>query len=153
MTEADLEVLSRFESVWERVLSGNAPEAAPRWEAWEPLLQGVYDHACCCRMLSRRTAGREKERLISLAREAKRVLGELQTVYFLETGDIFLTKENCNFASYTPYNLRKLWKNAINLAGDLQNAAEADGTPFGEAAETMKGQAEVLKGLIARSLQ
>lgn len=153
MTEADLEVLRNFEAVWERVMTGASAEPVPRWAAWEPLLQSVYEHWQNCQMMSRRTAGMEKYCLHRLAEETKEVFNHLQTDYFLETGDIFLTREMRNFASCTPYNLRKLWKNAIKLARDLQNAIDEDGTSFEKAAETIYRQADVLKDLIYQSLR
>ena len=150
MTDADLEVLSRFEVVWERVLSGKAAESASPYTSWEPVLQGLWELERGYEALSRRAAGREKQRLQCLAAETRAMFDGLHTAYFLETGDIFLTKDVCDFASYIPYNLRKLWKNAVNLAELLQKGEKP---LWNRQAETIRRQIETIEELTRNALQ
>lgn len=153
MTEADLEVLSRFETVWARVMTGKRSERASQTTQWESLLQGVYAQWRGCRALGRRASGAEQRRMLALAREAGSLYHRLETEYFLKTGDIFITSDGPDFASYTPYNLRKLWNHATKLAESLQNASEEDKQLFSEAAALMNAQGDALKGLIRDCLR
>ena len=88
-----------------------------------------------------------------LAAEAREAFGLVQTECFLETGDVFHGGLVCNFASYTPYNLRKLCKNAVNLAGLLQKAKEEGCLPVGDAGKCITDHEKVLKELLRQCLQ
>ena len=153
MTQEDLDVLAGFGAVWERV-SGeriDAPNASG--VTWEELLQGIYDHWQGCASLGSRAVGVHRTRLLGLAGMARALFRRLQTEYYLETGDVFAAAVVCDFASYTPYNLRKLCKNAVKLAELLQKA-EADGClPVGETKNHIVDHEKVIKSLLADCLQ
>lgn len=153
MTAEDLAVLSRFEAVWERVMTGKTSEPDGQGMELETILQELYALRRGYLSLGCAASGRERACLRALAEETKSLFDGLQTEYFLETGDIFLTMESCDFASYTPYNLRKLWKNAIKLAELLQNSSLAAAAPYKDTAESLQCQAGKLKQLLRQSLK
>lgn len=150
MTEADLMVLESFESVWARVQAGKA-EVPPEGQAsLEPVLQGLYDLWRGYTAVGAAASGRMRRCLQSLGTETRSMFRELQTGYFLEKGDIFIPSETTNFASCTPYNLRKLWKNAVNLAELLQKAEEP---LWNRQAETIRRQIDIIEELTRNALQ
>ena len=153
MTQADLEVLSRFGAVWERVSGERIADSPVPSVAWEDVLGGLYGHWQGCKKLSRCAAGRHAGRLRCLAKEAARLFNMAQTAYFLETGDIAQVAANENFASYTPYNLRQLYQNAVKLAELLQKTREADGLSVEDARETVGKHGEVLRELLSECLK
>ena len=150
MTEADLMGLEAFESVWARVQAGKAEVSPEGQSSLEPVLQGLYDLWRGYTAVGAAASGRMRRCLRSLGTETRSMFRELQTGYFLEKGDIFIPSETTNFASCTPYNLRKLWKNAINLAERLQNAEDPVCGPF---ADTVRRQTDTLLKLIRNALK
>ena len=129
MTKEDLEVLANFGAVWERVSGASLGEAERQGDTWAELLQGLEQHWQGCRQLSVLAVGSHGKRLQKLAREAERLFRRVQTERFLEAGDLVYGGENLIFASYTPYNFRKLCKSAVKLAEHLQKAEEDEGFP------------------------
>ena len=153
MTQEDLAVLAGFGAVWERV-SGQRLEAPPAPSvAWEDVLDGLYEYWKDCGSLAARAVGGCRMRLLCLAAEAKEAFRRLQTEYFLETGDVFVAAVVCNFASYTPYNLRKLCKNAVKLAGLLQKGSEEGCLPVADAGKCLARHEEIIKALLTECLQ
>ncbi len=153
MTQEDLDVLAGFGAVWERV-SGERIDSPPvSCVTWEDVLDGLYRHFHGCRGLAAGAVGEPRRRLMRLSAETKRLLRRLETEYYLETGDIFISVNEESFASYTPYNLRKLCKNAVNLAGLLQKGAENRELSVGDAWKTVSDHAQVLKSLLGACLQ
>ena len=153
MTQADLEVLSGFADVWERVSGQRLGEVASEAVRWEAVLQGLLDHALGCGGLARYAAGAHRRKLLALAKEAEGIFRRLHTAYFLETGDIFLGETQAEFASYTPYNLRKLCKNAVKLAQCLQKAEREGNLPVEDAGEIVMGHENALKELLGACLR
>ena len=153
MTQEDLAVLENFGTVWERV-SGQHLER-PREDAvtWEMLLGALEAYWRGCGRLSVLARGSHRSRLIRLAAEAREAFGLVQTECFLETGDVFCGGLVCDFASYTPYNLRKLCKNAVKLAGLLQKAKEEGCLPVGDAGKSITDHERVLKELLGECLR
>ncbi len=153
MTQEDLAVLAGFNRVWERV-SGQRIDSAPAAFAdWEDVLNGVYGHWRSCVSLSAWAVGMPRKRLIGLAGEARELFRNLQTEYFLETGDIFQPRMSENLASYTPYNLQKTYKNAVKLAERLQKAAEACNVSVGDAGGIITDHENALKELLRDCLR
>ena len=153
MTEEDLRVLQSFGAVWERVSGERIACEDEQSVTWQQLLQGVFDHWRDCAGLAKCAHGRQRRTLLCMAEAARAIYRELQTEYFLETGDVFISVNGENFASYTPYNLRKTWKNAVELAKLLQRAENAGCLPVKDAGKTVSDHAEGLKGLISCCLQ
>ena len=152
MREEDLAVLAEFDAVWQRVQHGKQPERETAMD-WGDLLRGMYDQWKWLGDLARCSCGEVKYTLSRLAAQAHRCFSDLQTACFLDTGDVFTACETCNFASCTPYNLRKLYQNAEKLAGLLQNASMHDDCALVSAASAMERQCVCLRGLIRRALQ
>ena len=153
MREADLAVLAGFDAVWQRVQQGKSNAEENRQMQWGELLQGMYDQWKWLGDLAKCSSGEVRQMLLSLRAEARRCFCGLQTACFLDTGDIFVTAETCNFASCTPYNLRKLYQNAEKLAGLLQNASMQEDCAIIFAASAMERQKLCLRQLISRALQ
>lgn len=135
MEQRDLEVLSRFEEVWQRVQHGKEETTEPTYEDVKALMDGLHYQWKGCRQLAFCTCGREKARLLALSERIKKQFSALQLQYYLETGDIHCSGVSPNFASYTPYNLRKLWQSTVenegrikkcNLNGNLHLVAEME---------------------------
>ncbi|MBQ3257570.1 MAG: hypothetical protein IJA67_09170 [Oscillospiraceae bacterium] len=153
MTQEDLEVLAGFGAVWERVSGQHIETEAVSKLSWEELLCALHDYWVGCRELANCAAGTHRRRLLALAGEAKTLFQSMQTEYFLDTGDIFVSVNEKSFASYTAYNLRKLYKNAVNLAELLQKAEEAGCLPVGDAGSTAARHKAQLKKLLGECLQ
>lgn len=157
MEQRDLEVLSRFEEVWQRVQHGRGEETEREYRDVEAVMDGLHYRWKGCRQLAFCTCGREKARLLTLSEEIKKQLLRLQLHYYLETGDIHCSDTLSNFASYTPCNLRKLWQSTVeneemikkcNLNGNLRLVAELQSMD----AEFHRQKAE-LEALIGALLQ
>ena len=148
MTQEDLDVLAGFSSVWERVSGERLESASVPSVTREEILNGLYAHWRNCTSLAVCAVGTQRKRLLELAEAAKELYQSLQTEYFLETGDIFATVIGKSFASYTPYNLRNSYKNAVELAELLQRAEDTCSVPVGDAAKTIKFHGSTLKALL-----
>ena len=148
MLEEDLAVLAGFDAVWQRVLLGKSDAEQDNGQQWAELMQGMYDQWQGLRCVAQCACGSVRHRLFCLCAEARRSFCALQTACFLDTGDIFVTAETCNFASCTPYNLRKLYKSAAKLAERLQKAEQDEGFPLDGAWETIVRHGESLKELL-----
>ena len=128
MTKADLELLGRFEEVWARVQSGRSESEPAKGDPWrERVMQGLHELAHGCRSMSAVACGSMKISLQKSAVCTGRMLRELQTEYFLETGDLFQCTDAGNFASCTLSNLRKLWRTAVDLQGEIPNDGKYEG--------------------------
>ena len=153
MREEDLAVLAGFDAVWQRVLSGKGQTEQTGAVKWEPLLQGMYDQWKQLDGMARCSRGGERDALAHLSEQARSCFCELQTACFLDTGDVFVTAKTCNFASCTPYNLRKLYQDAVNLARLLQRAKEEGCLPVEDAGKCITDHERVLKELLRECLQ
>lgn len=158
MEQTDLEVLSRFEEVWQRVQQGKpAQQTQPEHGGVEMLMDRLHYQWCGFRQLAACTCGTEKHRLLGLAEGIKKQFLRLQLEYFLKKGDIYITGDSPNFASYTPYNLRKLWQSTVenvetmkkcNLNDDVCFVAESS-----EMEELFRQQKREIETLICMLLR
>ena len=153
MLEEDLAVLAGFDHVWQRVQSGKQQTVTASDDCPRELMQGMYDQWKWLGELAKCSCGEVRDTLSCLCAQTHRCFRELQTACFLDTGDVFVTTQTCNFASCTPYNLRKLYQNAEKLAGLLQNASMKEDCAFQLAASVMERQRVCLRRLICRALQ
>lgn len=153
MTQEDLEVLAGFGAVWARVSGQHIETETEPKLSWEELLRALHDYWAGCRELANCAAGTHRRRLMELAGEAKSLFQTVQTEYFLDRGDVFVSVNEKSFASYTPYNLRKLYKNAVNIAGLLQKAREEEWLPEAAAENMIAAHKNVLKGLLRECLR
>lgn len=153
MNQTDLEVLSRFEEVWRRVQRSSAVSAEERDTGIKELMDSLCYQWNGCRQLAMCACGREKTCLLSLSEQIKKQYRLLQLHYFLKEGDVYFSDASPNFASYTPYNLRKLYKNAVNIAGLLQKAREEEWLPEAAAENMIAAHKNVLKGLLRECLR
>lgn len=135
MGSTDFEVLSHFEEVWLRVQHGQTERKDSREAALEALMDGLHFQWSGTRQLAKCTCGAEKRCMQELSERIKKQFYVLQLYYFLKTGDIYHSSVSPNFASYTPYNLRKLWQSTVeneerikkcNLNGNLHPVAEIE---------------------------
>ena len=55
---------------------------------------------------------------------------KIQRYYFLKTGDVYFADATANFASYTPYNLRKLWQITVENGEMLKKCNLNDDAVF-----------------------
>ena len=152
MEKEDLAVLAGFEAVWQRVQQAGGGDKAAARDPRESLLQRLYEQWRGLEALSCRCCGGMKGALCREAAVARYWFGRLQTACFLDGGDIWTPCKTCNFASCTPYNLRKLYQNAEKLAEDLQNARRGEGDIMAGAASAMERQTRQLELLIGRML-
>ena len=121
MNVEELEILERFDRVWERVQSGGCAEEAPNADGERQLMDTLwllYRGAVC---LSKQTSGQMKRELLSLAGQVQPVFCRLQVRWFLVTGDIYMPTEAYDFASSPLLNLRNMWQNARRVTENLQN--------------------------------
>ena len=153
MTQEDLAVLAGFGAVWERVSGQRVEISHEPSVSWAELLGELERYWQGCRKLAALAHGSHRSRLMRLAAEARKVLSMARTECFLDTGDVFHGGLVCDFASYTPYNLRKLCKNAVNLAGLLQKAAEEGCLPVEDAGKCLTDHERVLKELLRECLR
>lgn len=153
MTQEDLAVLAGFEAVWERVSGQPLEKNREPSVSWAELLEELERYWQGCRKLAALAHGSHRCRLERLTAEARKALSMARTECFLETGDICHGKLVCDFASYTPYNLRKLCKNAVKLAGLLQKAKEEGCLPVEDAGKCITDHERVLKGLLGECLR
>lgn len=157
MEQHDLEVLSRFEEVWRRVQQKEPEEKETADHVLEPLIDGLVYQWRGCRRLAACTCGTEKARLLALSDRIKKQIRTLQLQYFLKEGDVYFSEADPNFASYTPYNLRKLWQSTVknaeriktcNLNGNSDLVAELQGMDT-----EMQSQKSELEALISGLLR
>ena len=153
MTQEDLAVLAGFDAVWERVSGQPLEKVHEPSVSWTELLGELERYWQGCRKLAALAHGSHRSRLMRLAAEARKALSMARTECFLDTGDVFHGELVCNFASYTPYNLRKLCKNAVNLAGLLQKAAKEGCLPVEDAGKCLTDHERVLKELLRECLR
>ena len=153
MTQEDLDVLAGFGAVWERV-SGQRLEQTPTPSVTrEEVLQGLYDHWWDCAGLAVWAVGPRKKQLLRMAGEARDLFRRGQTECYLDTGDVFQPVMHGNLASYTPYNLQKLYKNAMKLADCLQKQQGTCSVFVEDAWKTVSAHAETAKKLLMDCLQ
>lgn len=157
MEQRDLEVLSRFEEVWQRVQHGKEETTKPTHEDIEAVMDGLHYQWKGCRQLAFCACGREKARLLALSEGIKKQFLGLQLQYYLETGDIHCSETSPNFASYTPCNLRKLWQSTVeneerikkcNLNGNLHLVAKIQA--MDAQLRRQKSELEALLGALLR---
>lgn len=130
MNQRDLEVLSRFDDVWQRVQNQSAPRSCEEIGLLETSMDGLeYLHSGYCQ-LARRAAGETRRRLNRLSEHTAKCFSRLQFRYFLETGDLYNGATSVNFASYTLVNLRILWQSASEYREKLQKANLKDASTF-----------------------
>ena len=153
MTQEDLAVLAGFDAVWQRVSGQPLEKVHEPSVSWTELIGELERYWQGCRRMSILARGSHRYRLERLTAEARKALSMARTECFLDTGDVFHGEVVCNFASYTPYNLRKLCKNAVNLAGLLQKAAAEGCLPVEEAGKCLTDHARVLKELLRECLR
>ena len=153
MTQEDLAVLAGFDAVWERVSGQHLEKVHEPSVLWTELLGELERYWQGCRRMSILARGRHRYRLERLTAEARKALCMARTECFLDTGDVFHGELVCDFASYTPYNLRKLCKNAVNLAGLLQKAKEEGCLPVEDAGKCLTDHERVLKELLGECLR
>ena len=153
MREEDLAVLADFDRVWQRVQQEKGQTEEKPSVCWQELLQGMYDQWKWLGDMTKCSHGEVRDVLNTLCKQARRCFCELQTACFLDTGEVCVTAQTCNFASCTPYNLRKLYQNAEKLAGLLQNASMQQDCAFVLATSVIERQRVCLRRLICRALQ
>ena len=153
MTQEDLDVLAGFGAVWERVSGQRLEQTAELAVTREEVLQGLYDHWRDCGGLAVWAAGPERNRLLRMVGEARELFRRGQTECYLATGDVFQPVMHGNLASYTPYNLQKLYKNAMKLADCLQKQQGTCGVFVEDAWKTVSAHAETIKILLMDCLQ
>ena len=153
MTQADLDVLAGFAEVWERVSGERIPSPQSASVTLGEVLEGLYGHWQGCAALAVWAVGMHRKRLLGLVSEAEALFRRVQTECFLESGDIFQGELVMNFASYTPYNLRKVCKNAMELAERLQKGQETCSVSVGNAVEMLVSHGEALKELLQECLR
>lgn len=158
MNQADLERLSSFSAVWQRV-QGNADtqEVPQKQKDMITLLDGANYAWSGYAALANVSYGETRQKLIRLARETKTVFQQLQVQYFLQEGDTYTAGQTANFASYTSYNLRNLWQNTTNLAQICDGMPVDDcltyGWGFSCIRETFLQHARTLEQLLLQSFQ
>lgn len=157
MEQRDLAVLSRFEEVWRRVQHGKEDPMECGCGDIEAVMDGLCKQWKGCCQLAACTGGKEKICLATLSRRCKELFRTLQLHYYLETGDIYCADASLHFASFTLYNLRKLWQITVengkrlkkcNLNGDLHLVAD-----FPSMEAELQYQKTELEGLIKGLLQ
>ena len=153
MTEEDLAVLANFAAVWQRVSGERVLLPAGGKLTWEEILQELQDYCHGCSQLAHFACGSHRKCLQRLATEAKGVFCRAQTEWFLQDGDLVYGVQEGIFASYTPYNLRKLYKSAAKLAERLQKAERDEGFPLDGAWAVIVRHGESLKELLQGCLQ
>lgn len=157
MGSTDFEVLSHFEEVWQRVQRGQTERKESREAALEALMDGLHFQWSGTRQLAKCTCGAEKRCMQELSERIKKQFYVLQLYYFLKTGDIYHSSVSPNFASYTPYNLRKLWQSTVENAETLKNCNLNDDldlvAELREMEEEIERQKMEIKELIGRLLR
>ena len=113
MKQPDIGALSRFEAVWQRVQNEKTLPQKTEIRNMEALMDGIYDRMTGCRSLAEQADGCAGKRMTELCEQLGRRYSRLQLLYFLETGDVYFARCTTKFASYTPYNLRKLWQTTV----------------------------------------
>lgn len=151
MEQRDLQVLAGFDAVWQRVMEGRAPETGAPGQGQETL-ELVYRAHRGYATLAQYSRGQIQRELRCLQKEARQAVRELQTAYFLRTGEVYHPAKTENFASCTMDNLRKMWKNACELRENLQGVLQDDGHPSQQAGRgclpLLKAHPERLEQLI-----
>ena len=153
MTQEDLAVLAGFDAVWERVSGQPLEKVHEPSVSWTELLGELERYWQGCRKLTALAHGSHRCRLERLTAEARKALSMARMECFLDTGDVCCGELACNFASYTPYNLRNSCKNAMKLAEHLQKAEETCGVAVGDAWKTVSSHGDILKILLKECLQ
>ena len=158
MQQRDLEWLSGFDTVWQRVMAGEScAVGGDSTGELEQLMEEVYYAWNGYRQLARCSCGWLQCRLQELCREAREVFRGLQTEYFLQTGELYHPPESEIFASCTISNLRKLWKNASEVTKKLHSVQRNDGGAQGErlqaAEELFASHQDRLRCMIGQLMQ
>lgn len=153
MNQTDLEILLHFEEIWSRVRKGNE-SISPRSECdVETMMTLLWEYMWGCLRLGQRICGEPRRQLSEMHHQLKKRYARLQLRWFLRTGDIHFAGNEMIFASYTPYNLRKLCKNAVKLAGLLQKGSEEGCLPVADAGKCLARHEEIIKALLTECLQ
>ena len=139
----DLTGLSSFETVWQRVQNGKTEEKVAPYADLERLMDGICSLVKDTRRLGELACGEERKCLQEQARRMKKRYDRLQVYLFLMTGDLRFSDHTAKFASYTPYNLRKLWQITVENADLLKkcNLHESEGL----VAELQRTEAELVQ--------
>lgn len=157
MDQTDLEILRNFEQVWQRVQKEKTQQTENDDQALEALLDGLGSWWLSSRKLACLTCGTQKNCLMELSNRMKKQYDRLQLHYFLKKGDIYFCNSTWNFASYTPYNLRKLWLSIVEnekfLKKCMLNEGEEVMTMFEDMKKELSAQKIELELLIGTLLQ
>ena len=159
MMEQDRAVLSRFDSVWARVMPGpSAPETSGRDEA--KLLRMMIDQTAASASVLTALAQRERCRaakLQTLACARKRMVLQLQGAYYLVTGERHAPGASCAVRHESAACLRCLWHTSRNLAAHARIAAADTDEPLlqtlcAELAALLEDQQPALEQLVCAVL-
>ena len=157
MNQTDLEILSHFEEIWSRVRKGNE-SISPRSECdVETMMTLLWEYMWGCLRLGQRICGEPRRQLSEMHHQLKKRYARLQLRWFLRTGDIHFAGNEMNFASYTPYNLRKLWQTNVQNTEMAEKCKLHEDMEFAEEIQEMKEevlrQRAILEDLIGKCLR
>ena len=157
MLEQERETLSRFESVWARVMPGSAPAQAASGEDDAHMLRTMIDQtaaaadvlsALACRM------GCHASQLRALACARTQIARQLQGAYYLVTGERHTPGARCAVRQESAACLRCVWLSSRSLADRARHASASSEEPllqtlYTELAALLDAQQPVLEQLVS----
>ena len=153
----DLESLSHFAQVWERVTGASCPLPMSGAPLEERLMDRLYTMWQGYRCMGLGAVGGTRHTLLQLAEEARNCFRALQTERFLQGGEVYHPSKTCNFASCTMSNLRKMWEDACEMTEMLHSVAVDAGNPYAEtckiAESVMHRHRDRLRCMISRCMK
>lgn len=156
MESADLIGLMNFEAVWQRVQNEKADTKIESAKQLERLIELTYERMCGSKRLAQLTCGGERKRLMQLSECLKKRYVRWQLLCFLMTGEVHFASCDANFASYTPYNLRKLWQSTVENAELIEKCNFPENMNFlaelDRSREELACERKLLEDLITRLL-
>ena len=144
MLEQERETLSRFESVWARVMPGSAPAQAASGEDDAHMLRTMIDQ----------TAGCHASQLRALACARTQIARQLQGAYYLVTGERHTPGARCAVRQESAACLRCVWLSSRSLADRARHASASSEEPllqtlYTELAALLDAQQPVLEQLVS----
>ena len=154
MKQEELEILDRFDTVWQRVMGETPPRTAPAetvsGEGWlERLMEETLQCWQEAMAFGQRTAGEISRQLLALAAVARRQFRQMQVEYFLQTGDTYPAERPVPRPAELLTGLRLLYLRELALADAFADAGQRQGEMYRAFENEARDSARCLRQMIA----
>ena len=154
MKQEELEILDRFDTVWQRVMGESPTQSAPKVsESDEMWLEQLMEETLQCwqegMALAQRMQGEQAGQLMTLAAVARRQFRQMQVEYFLKTGDTYPADRPVPRPSGILTGMRQLYLRELALAKSFAYVGQREGEMYRNFGIQAQDCAQCLRQMIA----